>query len=77
MLLLIEIALTVAAWRRGWRACALVPISLAVIAGILIGVPYGPDADFGEVFPLTVVVDGATIIALAAMWRCGRGVPAA
>ncbi|MCL6503740.1 MAG: hypothetical protein K6T86_13740 [Pirellulales bacterium] len=33
MLLILEIALTIAAWRRGWKALALLPIVLAFGAG--------------------------------------------
>ena len=37
MILILEIMLTAAAWRRGWRVLALVPISIAFITGLLIG----------------------------------------
>jgi len=41
MLLVLEIALTIAAWRRGWKAWALLPLAVgagvAFTGGVLIG----------------------------------------
>lgn len=37
MLLIIEIFLTVAAWRNGWRALALLPLGVTVLFGFLLG----------------------------------------
>lgn len=37
MLLILEIMLTISAWRRGYGALALIPIGLALFIGFLIG----------------------------------------
>ena len=43
MLLILEIILTVAAWRRGWKGWALVPLGVAVLLGMVIGGAIGAD----------------------------------
>jgi hypothetical protein len=37
MLLIAQILLTVQAWRKGWRAWALLPVGIDLLIGILIG----------------------------------------
>ena len=40
MLLLLEIWLTITAWRKGYKALALIPLGLAVLIGFSIGLNY-------------------------------------
>ena len=41
MLFIVEIILTVVAWRKGWRQRALLPMAIGVAAGFLIGAIVG------------------------------------
>lgn len=43
MLLVLEIALTIAAWRRGWKGLALLPIAAAFGAGFALPFIVGTD----------------------------------
>jgi hypothetical protein len=38
MLLIAQILLTVQAWRKGWRAWALLPVGMDLLIGMLIGI---------------------------------------
>jgi hypothetical protein len=53
MFLIIEVILVVKAWRRGWRAWALVPPATAVFVGFLIGMAIATSG--GTVDPLSPV----------------------
>lgn len=73
MLTILEIILTVTAWRRGWKAWALTPIaigtSLAFVLGAVIGASGGSMDEamaVGLVLDLTVV---GTLIAMVASPR--------
>ena len=62
MLLILEIGLTVAAWRKGWRAWALVPLGGVLGMGFLIGVAVGASGGTIEhVFPLVLLLDLACV----------------
>jgi hypothetical protein len=41
MLIVIELFLTVLAWRKGWKGYALLPLGIAVVAGAVIGAGMG------------------------------------
>jgi hypothetical protein len=61
-MIIIEIILTIVAWRKGWRWLALIPVSVAFCIGIVIGSSGGP------IDPLTLVIwDILAIIALVVM----------
>ena len=44
MLLIVEVALTIAAWTRGWYAWSLLPLGIALLMGVLIGAAGGTPA---------------------------------
>lgn len=41
MLLIIEIALTIAAWKKGWKGWALLPGAVAFLMGFMVGAVMG------------------------------------
>ena len=41
MVLIIEILLTIRAWRKGWKAWALMPLGIGVLMGFFVGVAAG------------------------------------
>ncbi|MDD5311454.1 MAG: hypothetical protein PHO26_00265 [Dehalococcoidia bacterium] len=41
MLMALEIILTIAAWKKGWKAWALVPLGIPVVVGFFIGLTMG------------------------------------
>jgi hypothetical protein len=61
MLLIAEIWLTVAAWKKGWRGWALLPIALAIMAGLIAG---GTTGEFHLEF---ILFDVAAVAALGVM----------
>jgi hypothetical protein len=67
MILILEIVLTIFAWRNGWRWYSLMPVGfsslLAFTAGFAIGASGGSTANIGWV----VIFDIAAIIALIVM----------
>ena len=71
MLLIIEILLTVSAWKKGWRAKALLPLGIGVfvafVAGIIIGVNHGNPDNLN--FPF-IILDLLVVFVLGAM--CNR-----
>jgi len=78
MLLIIEIALVVAAWKRGWKGLALVPIvagfALAFMLGGAVGASGGSE---DAAFALGLLVDVGIIATLAIMAVVGRRTHAA
>jgi hypothetical protein len=70
MLLLVEIGLTVAAWRRGWRWWALLPVGggmvLAVLLSMTVGASGGSVAQAKPVFLLLDIISIGTLIGLVA-----------
>ena len=70
MLLLAEIGLTIAAWKKGWRAKALLPVGVSLALGLLFGIAIGLGGRTVEAaFPAAVLVDLVTIGVLVAMVR--------
>lgn len=68
MLLIAEIILTIFAWRKGWRWWALVPVALALLIGLFMGmgvVASGGDVD--SVRGISIVLDVLAVIALIVM----------
>jgi hypothetical protein len=65
MLLLLEIGLTVTAWRQGWKGWALLPLIGAFAYGLLNGLSIQPGAqpDFG----VLILGDVAAVAILALM----------
>jgi len=68
MILIIEIVLTVFAWRKGWKWLALLPVGIAMliafIAGYMVGLSGG---NVSEVSNNAIVLDISAIIALIIM----------
>lgn len=68
MLLLIEIALTVSAWRKGWGGKALRPFGYAFAIAFLIAVVTAASGGtVNQVAPILLLVDVGLIIALVRM----------
>ncbi len=67
MLLVIEIALFISAWRKGWRWRALIPV--AAVGGLIFLVlgSAGPNAKFEDVAPMAVVLDFVLIACLGVL----------
>jgi hypothetical protein len=61
MLLVLEVVLTVMAWRKGWGAIALLPLALAVVIDLLVFIA-AP-----EVGPFLLIGDVICVIVLAVM----------
>lgn len=51
MLLILEVILTIFAWRKGWKWLALLPVGIVLILGLLIGFSIGISG--GDVAPTT------------------------
>ncbi|HEV8715483.1 MAG TPA: hypothetical protein VGX03_21965 [Candidatus Binatia bacterium] len=61
-LLVAQILLTVAAWWKGWRAWALLPVGLSLLAGFLLGVvAEDPVSVAGTAVLADVICTGALI----------------
>jgi hypothetical protein len=68
MILAAEIALTIAAWRRGWRGWALVPVACAFAFGALLGVAASAGGGSpGDVAGVGVLAELMVIVVLAIM----------
>lgn len=70
MLLIIEIALTVWAWMRGWKGFALLPLAIALPVGFVVGFVIGAsggNAQGGAALGIGVFLDLAAIVALVFM----------
>jgi len=70
MLLVLEIILTVAAWCRGWKGWALVPIAVGLFLGFLFGGVIGASSGSMEAavvvgLLLDVAVTGTLIVMVA------------
>ena len=73
MLLILEIALTIWAWRRGWKTWSLVPLGAAIGIAFLLGFA-GVALD--EASLMWLLPDLAAIISLIVMVSKGRQVQA-
>jgi uncharacterized membrane protein YfcA len=68
MILILEILLTVAAWRRGWRAKALIPLGTCLGVGIFVGMAIGASGGSPErALPVLALGDVACVIVLSVM----------
>jgi len=68
MLLVAEIILTIFAWKKGWRWWALVPVALALLIGLFMGMGVGAcGGDVDSVRGISIVLDVLAIIALIVM----------
>ena len=67
MILFIEIALTISAWRKGWRGWALLPGVMALVLGALLGLAMGTTATRGDLIVPSLMIDGLAIFALIGM----------
>jgi len=73
MLLAIEIALTIAAWRKGWKGLALLPVGAALVCGFMVGAAMGAGGlSEEEVFGIGLLIDLGVIAALGVMTAVGR-----
>ena len=58
MLLIAEIILTIIAWRKGWKARALLPMTIALGFGIIIGLALAAsDGSIEDAMPLCAVIE--------------------
>lgn len=62
-MLIIEIILTVFAWRKGWKWTSLIPIGTAFLIGLMFGLSGGVDTST----PGVIFIDILAIIALILM----------
>lgn len=75
MLLIIEIMLTVTAWRRGWKALALLPVAICVGFGFVVGLGCGATGgDIDDAIGPCVAVELCCLVALIIMAVRGRKV---
>ena len=78
MLLIIEIALVVAAWKKGWRWRAFWPFAVAcIIIVVMVAATGGNEASFSNLFPYFVALDVGIILALIPMAERGPRRPLA
>jgi len=66
-MLLIEIILTIFVWRKGWKWWSLLPVGIAFLAGILIGMGAGMAGGNIDNIGPAVLLDLFAIIALIVM----------
>jgi hypothetical protein len=68
MLLILEIALTIWAWKRGWKKWALLPVGIGIGSGFLLGLAFGgTEIPLGSLDAFGLIVDIACIGALIGM----------
>jgi hypothetical protein len=68
MIMLIEILLTIRAWRKGWKGYALLPIAIGMSVSFLIGAAVGASGGTIEnILPLCVLIELMMIISLIVM----------
>jgi hypothetical protein len=73
MIAVIEIMLTMAAWKRGWKGWALLPLGIGFIMAFWAGSMLGA-AGFSEdeTYGICLVLDGVAILVLIVMAAVGR-----
>ena len=64
MLLVLEIMLTISAWKKGWKGFALLPVITAMFLGLVIG---GSVTDEDSLYGLSIVLDIICVLVLAVM----------
>jgi uncharacterized integral membrane protein len=68
MITVLEIILTISAWKRGWRWRALLPLALGCVAAFLVGAAAGANGGSVEdVLPIAVLLELAVVGSLIAM----------
>ena len=68
MILVLEIMLTISAWRKGWKGWALLPIGICMSIGFLLGMTTGASGgNIEDVMPLCILIELATLISLIAL----------
>jgi uncharacterized membrane protein YfcA len=69
-MLFIEIALAVAAWKRGWRWRALLPFAAAYAVAFVVGAAVGAGGGaFEPALPVFFLIEVALVIALVLLAR--------
>ena len=71
MILFLEIFLTITAWRKGFRALALLPLGFALFIGFYIGANSTGSAVSDDIFSY-IWIDILAIVALVAMISAGK-----
>lgn len=70
MLLILQIWLTVVAWRKGWRSRALIPVGVSLTGALVIGLAVGAGGgSFQQVAPVLVLLDLMTVAVLIGLTR--------
>jgi hypothetical protein len=73
MIAVIEIMLTVAAWKRGWKGWALLPLGIGLLAAIWAGsVLASAGVSEEEIGGICFMLDGVAILALILMAAVGK-----
>lgn len=68
MLLILEIILTIFAWRKGWKWLALLPVGIGFTLGLIIGFATGvTGGNVNDIKPLAFVLDIIVFIVLIIM----------
>jgi uncharacterized membrane protein YfcA len=68
MITVLEIILTISAWKRGWRWRALLPLAIGCVAGFLVGAAVGAGGgSVDDVLPIAVLMELAVVGSLIAM----------
>lgn len=69
-MLIIEIILTVVAWYKGWKWLSLIPVGVAILLGIIVGMSVGLSG--GTDISGAIIIDILAIIALIVMCIKGK-----
>ncbi len=67
MILILQIALSVSAWKKGWRAWAMLPVGITAAVGFAVGIASGTQDVLSEYMPFVLLFDIASVIILAIM----------
>jgi hypothetical protein len=68
LLLIIEILLTIAVWRKGWKGWALLPVGISLALGFVLGLCIGASGGRPEEWiGLGLIIDVIAIVALIIM----------
>jgi len=73
MLLIIEIALTLLANKRGWGRLAFLPLACALMTGAILGsIAVGSGIETSTLTPISLIGDGLLILCLSVMIIVGK-----
>ena len=64
MLMILEIVLTIAAWKRGWRGWALIPVIASLSTGFILGLT---GTSLETILDVGLIIDALCIITLVIM----------